>query len=393
MPRNVKRYYDNSPLLPVYRNVAYCFDDTAEVIAYHERKLELGRYARYDSPNCLLVEQELADLDECEAALVFTSGMSAITSMALALLKPGDKVLYTSHCYRNIRTLFDELLQSFGIEAIGLPSFCSEEAYYEIERRYDDKCRLLFIESPSNPHLYLADLVKIKSLIGPDTIVAVDSTLSSPENYKPRRFGADLVIHSCSKYIGGHGDLMAGSIAGSAISIDKIRKTRNIIGGILDPESASMIHRSLATLGLRMKSINEKGIYLAEQLASMPEVRRVYYTGILGHPNFDLATACLEGHGGVVSFELDGSASMTSKFIDAIKLPFMGSNFGSDISMIEQPRVFTYYACTNLECHQLGISDSLVRLSIGLRDSAEMLVADIRAALDQILVDNSHSNH
>ena len=242
---------------------------------------------------------------------------------------------------------------------------------------------MLFLEMPSNPHLYLVDLAKIKSEISPNTLLIVDSTLSTPYNLQPQRFGADLTIHSCRKYIGGHGDILAGSVAGSRELIEQIRSYRNIMGGIADPHCAFLLNRSLDTLKIRMRHFNEAGMKIAKYLQGQPQVKKVFYTGLESHPHSCLAKKYLTGHGGVVSFELDADREVTSKFVDALRVPFMGTNFGSSHAMVEQCSVFTYYHLSPTEKQEIGINDSLIRLSIGYEDS-DLVIEDIDQALKTI---------
>lgn len=251
--------------------------------------------------------------------------------------------------------------------------------------KYQGNVKIIFIEMPSNPHLYLTDIAKIKSEIDPiNTILIVDSTLASPCNFQPQKFGADLTIHSCSKYIGGHGDVLAGSVSGSQQLIEQIRNYRNIMGGVADPHCAFLLNRSLNTLKIRMRHFNETGMKVATYLQEQPKVKQVFYTGLESHPHSSLANKYLTGHGGVISFELDANRELTSKFVDALQIPFMGTNFGSNHTMVEQCSIFTYFNLSDAEKQEIGISDSLVRLSVGYEDS-DVLIEDIERAIKKII--------
>jgi cystathionine gamma-synthase len=377
MARKRKQYYRNSVANPIYQTATYYFENTEQVINYHLGKSKVGRYARYDNPSWLEVEEKLAHLDKCEEALVFPSGMSAIAATLFTFLSVGENFLFTGKGYRNIRNFSFDILGRFGIEVITLPLANSENFYERFTSLYKSNTKVIFVESPSNPHLFLVDLQKIKERIDETTILIVDSTFSTPINFQPKLFGADLVIHSCGKYIGGHADIMAGSVAGSTQLISKIRKTRNVIGNILDPHAAFLLNRSLSTLEIRMNHLNEKGLILAKFLESHPKVNRVFYTGLDSHPQNDLAKKYLSGHGGVVTFEIKGRKEDVSNFIDNIKLPYMGTHFGSSHSMIEQLSIFTYFNQTEEEKKDLGITDNLVRYSIGLDDSIDAIISDI----------------
>lgn len=381
MSRIRKQYFQNSVTNPIYQTATYFFENTEQVIDYHLQKSKVGRYARYDNPSWLEVEEKLALLDECEDALIFPSGMGAITTTFFTFLKSGHQLLFTGKGYRNIRNFSFDIIKKFNIQVVTLPLLSCENLYERFDSLYNDSTKIVFIEAPSNPHMFLVDLHKIKQKLNEDTILIVDSTFSTPINFKPKYFGADLVIHSCGKYIGGHADIMAGSVAGNKELISEIRKTRNIVGSIIDPHSAFLLNRSLATLKMRMDQLNNNGLLLARFLEQHPKIKRVFYTGLDSHPQFDLAQKYLSGHGGVVTFELEGTKEDVSQFVDSTKLPYMGTNFGSSCSMIEQLSIFTYFNQTKQEKKELGITDNLVRFSIGFDDSIDELIDDIESCI------------
>lgn len=375
----------NSVRTPVYQTATYFFGSTQEVVEYHEKDVVRGRYGRYSNPNWTDVETFLADADATDEALVFASGMNAIATTLLALTSPGETLFYTASCYRNTRTLFTQILTRFGIATRGFDTVDPRA----LEERIEEACRhtpprLVFVEMPSNPHNYLVDLTRIREILPEQTLLVVDATFGTPINIQPCRFGADLVIHSCTKYLGGHGDVMGGSVAGRRDLIDAIRVYRNVLGGVMDPHCASLLYRSLETLGLRMGHFNQTGLALARHLDASPHVGRVFYTGLDSHPHKALADRYLTGHGGVVSFEIKGDAAATTRFVEALEIPFMGSNFGAGLALVEQCGIFSYYHCTEEERAALDISDQLVRYSAGYQDAAS-LIADIEAAFAKAL--------
>lgn len=371
--------YDNSVVSPVYNTATYHFKDTAEVIRYHEKEIDLGRYGRYDNPTWLEPEVTLAQLDGYAAALLFRSGMSAITTAVFGLVQQGDRILFSGNAYRNTYKYFCQVLPRYGIEAVPLPSADSAQFLAEFDRHYTPNTRLVFVEAPSNPHLYLIDIAAVRRRLHSDTVFMVDSTFSSPTNFQPRHFGAHLVVHSCSKYLGGHADLIAGSIAGSRELIEMIRGFRNVLGTVVDPNSAFLLNRSLATLTMRMDYVNQAGMELARYLEAHPLVSRVFYTGLPSHPHYHLGEQYLHGHGGVISFELHTSKAGATRFVDALQVPYIGSNFGSQHSMVEQCSIFTYYHQTEAERRKMGISDTLIRFSLGFEPLAE-IIADFEQA-------------
>jgi len=382
MSKKRKPYFSNSVVNPIHTSATYFFEDTEQVIRYHDKKEKVGRYGRYDNPNWLELEEKLAKLDLCEDALVFPSGMSAIATTLMSLGEKNKKIIYTGKGYRNIRNLCGNILAKFGIETISLSPANANQFMAEFKKHYDDNTSVVFLEIPSNPHLYLVDVEEIKKIIKNNTILIIDSTFSSPINFLPTRWGADLVIHSCGKYIGGHADIMAGSVAGKKDIIEKIRNYRNVLGNIVDSHTAFLLNRSIATLKLRIEYLNQVGLKLATFLESHPKVKKVFYSGLSSYSNCDLAKKYLHGHGGVVTFELNVSKESATNFVDALKIPYMGTNFGSCHSMVEQCSIFTYYKEPQEVRNDLGISDTLIRYSIGF-DNIDDIINDINEALEK----------
>lgn len=381
MPRVHTEQYSNAIVPPIWTSAAFYFRDSQEARQYREGLVSRGRYGRYDNPSWLDVEDTLARLEDQPAALLFPSGMSAIATISHALVGAGDSVIYTRCGYRNIGTFFEDHLTSSGATVHGINQ--SQEAAFRqaFETLYTDKCRMVFVEMPSNPHLFLVDLDFIlRSIDRRRTMLVVDSTFATPANFRPGEHGADLVVHSCTKYLSGDGDLLAGCVLGSETLIQKIRTYRNVSGAIPSGFTAFLLRRSLETFGLRMRHLNAAGLEVASALESHPIVRRVYYTGLDSHPQAALARRYLKGHGGVVSFELDLDAEQTSRFVDRLCLPYMGTNFGCHHAMVEQCAPFTFHKLSAEEREAICISDSLIRLSVGMHP-ADALIADINQAL------------
>jgi cystathionine gamma-synthase len=383
MPRKRTIPYQNSLITPIFQTGTYFFDKTADVVEYHNGRLKIGRYARYDNPTWLEVEARLARLDEADDALIFPSGMSAITTAMLALLSKKKTLIYTGKGYRNIRTLCADILTQLGIEIIPVSLFDLADFHQQLRKAAASPVDVVFFEIPSNPHLLLADIDFTRSLFGLDVAIIVDSTFATPVNFRPCLHGADLVVHSASKYLSGQADILIGSIAGRRNLVDRIRATRNVTGAICDPHCAFLLNRSLDTLSLRMQHLNARGLELATFLEKHPKVSRVFYTALPSHPQFELAKKYLSGHGGVVSFEVDASKEAASAFVDRLQVPYMGTNFGSTHSMVEQCSIFTYYKQSQQERTELGISDTLIRYSIGFEDMAA-IIGDLDASLNLI---------
>jgi cystathionine gamma-synthase len=374
------KYLRNSIVTPIFQTATYSFENTLEVIDYHEGKIKTGRYGRYDNPNWLEVESTIASLDNNEEALVFPSGMSAIATTFISFLEKGDNIVYTGKGYKNIRGLCGNILGRLGIESKSLSPGDADQFMKDFDQYYNNKTKIVFLEIPSNPHMHLVDVEAIKNKLSKNTLLIVDSTFSSPINFQPQKYGADLVIHSCSKYMGGHADILAGSVSGRKNLISVVRENRNVLGSIIGPLSAFLLNRSLATLKIRMEYLNRAGMKVAKYLRKHPKIKQVFYTGDDSHPQYDLAKKYLTGHGGVISFEIDSPANEIPKFIDKLQIPFMGTNFGSQHSMVEQCSVFTYYKSSEEEKKQLGITGGLIRLSLGFNDP-KLVIEDIENAL------------
>ncbi|WP_338848321.1 aminotransferase class I/II-fold pyridoxal phosphate-dependent enzyme [Massilia sp. W12] len=371
------------PVVPAMAvSASYYFENSQAVIDYHQGVGRQARYARYDNFGWELLEQQLAALDGAEAAVVFPSGMAAIFSTILALCGQGDQVIYSSKGYRNISTLCHQHLPRYGIQTCPItPELDHAEAILaQIEAQLNPHTRMVLLEAPSNPHLLLTDIRALRALLPPRCLLVIDSTVATPINLQPLQLGADLVLHSLGKYIGGHTNAMAGSVAGSVALCQTIRALRNVNGAICESANVSRIMAGMQTLNLRMRHLNDCGMQVAHWLEQDKRIRRVFYTGLPSHPHAELAHQ-LRGHGGLISFELDGDLARTMRFVDAVDIAFMATGFGGVHAFIEQPCIFSYYKQSPAERAAAGISDSLVRLALGL-DSAEDVIASLARALD-----------
>ncbi len=375
---------------PIIQTSTYTFEDTAAVIAHMERKkaelpLLRGEYGRYGNPTQESAERKLALVEGGDAALLFASGMAAATSVMLALLSPGDYLVMTDDLYRLTRDFALNFLGRFGVKTLLVKSGddAGLAAAVRAAAAASSKC-LVFSEAPSNPYLRVIDIPRVVELAHRHgALVMIDSTFASPINLKPLQYGADLVLHSASKYLGGHNDLLAGAVVGPQALINQLRTARNQLGGVIDPHNAYLLLRGLKTLALRVAKQNESGLQVARFLESQPKVRRVYYPGLPSHPDHEIARRLMRGFGGVVTFEIDGDLARTGKFIDALRLPYIGPSLGGVESIVEQPALMSHFAKDKAEREAIGIKDELVRLALGIED-AEDLIADLQQALDQI---------
>jgi cystathionine gamma-synthase len=370
----------NAVTTAIYQTATYAFRDSHELIEYMEGNIEREEYGRYGNPTQRVAEQKLAALDGGEEALLFSTGMCAITTTLLAMLGRSNHLILTEEGYRRTRQFCRTLLQRLGIEY----TFVETGNYPAIEAAIRPTTRLIFSESPTNPHLRVMDLDKLANIGRKHQVkIAIDSTFATPYNQRPLDFGIDLVVHSATKYLGGHNDIMAGVVVGSHGLVSAIRDMQAMLGGIVDPHTAYLLLRGMKTLGVRMRKQNDNGMAIARFLEAHPRVRRVYYPGLSSHPDYKIACEQMKGFGGVVSFEIDGDLTTTSKFIDHLQIPYIAPSLGGVETLIEQPALMSFYEMASEERAAIGIADELVRLSLGIED-AEDLIADLDQALSNI---------
>jgi cystathionine gamma-synthase len=373
----VREKAGNAVTTPIFQTATYAFRNSHELIEYMEGHIEREEYGRYGNPTQRVVQGKLAALDGGEAALLFSTGMCAITTTLLTMLGRGSHLVLTADGYRRTRQFCRTMLQRLGIEH----TFVATGDYDAIEAAIRPSTRLLFSESPTNPHLRVMDLDRLAEIGRKHQVkIAIDSTFATPYNQRPLEFGIDLVLHSATKYLGGHNDLMAGVVVGSRDLVSAIRDMQAMLGGITDPHTAYLLLRGLKTLGLRLRQQNQSGMAVARFLEEHPRVRRVYYPGLSSHPDYKVACEQMQGFGGVVSFEVDGDLQTTSSFIDRLTLPLIAPSLGGVETLIEQPALMSYYEMTTEDRATFGITDQLVRMSIGVED-ADDLIADLDQAL------------
>lgn len=358
----------------------FTFANTAAILSMYEGEIERDEYARYGNPNTHTVEKKLAALEGTEDAVLCTTGMSALVLLFLAVLRPGDQLLFFDKCYHRTRQFLYDYLRSFGVRCTAIPT----NDFEALEKACDERTKLIFSELPTNPHLTVIDLERLTQFAknrGIDT--CIDSTLASPVNVRPAEFGADYVVHSATKYLGGHNDLLAGVIAGSKEKLAALRELNGIIGTVASPHTAYLLQRGLKTLPLRVAQQNKSGLHIAQYLAQHPKVKKVYYPGLETHPTYKEARNCLKGFGGLISFELKTDGDGCSRFIDAVKIPRIGPSLGGVETLIEQPYIMSFYKTPPEERKRLEIDDALVRLAVGIEDLDD-LVQDLEQALAAI---------
>jgi cystathionine gamma-synthase len=367
---------------PIVQTATYSFKNTADLLSFMEARLwgkEDGRteYGRYGNPTISAVEKRLARLDGAEDTILYASGMAAITSVLIAMLPTGTNLVITDDCYRRTREFCNTFLKRLGISCTVVPM----GNYEAMEDAIQPETRILVSESPTNPYLRTLDLNRFVEIARKYRIkTIVDSTFATPLNSQPISLGVDLVVHSATKYLGGHNDLLAGVVSGRADLIAALRNALGILGGIPDPSNAALLLRGLKTLALRVAKQNQNGQSVAEFLEGHPSIEKVWYPGLASHPDHHIAQEQMSGFGGVVSFTINGDLDATSRFIDALEVPFIAASFGGVETLIEQPALMSFYELSPEERLAVGIPGNLVRLSLGIED-----VDDLIADLDQAL--------
>ena len=366
--------------MPIVQTSTYAFADTQEILAFLEKK-EAGNpdrrdeYGRYSNPTQTVAERKIAALEGGENALLFATGMSAITTVLLALLSQGDHLIVASSTYRQTRNFILDHLSRWGIET----SFLADGSDHKLERALRPNTKLIFCETPTNPYLRVIDLDHVSEVARRHGIpTAIDSTFATPVNLRPLEHGIDLVIHSATKYLGGHNDLLAGVVVGARLQLEAIETLRGVLGGVGSPHDAYLLIRGLKTLDLRIRKQNGNGRQIAEYLSGHPCIRAVHYPGLESHPDYPVAVRLMAGFGGVVSFEIDGDKDQTSRVIDNLRIPYIGPTLGGVESIAQQQAVFI--SLDPEERASSGISDSLIRYAAGIEDP-EDLIADLDQAL------------
>ena len=376
---------------PIVQTSTYTFEDTAEIMSFLEQKaarqkareagedLPLrGEYGRYGNPTTLVAERKLAALEGADRAVLFATGMSAITTTLLAFLSSGDHAIVIRDSYRRTREFTATYLPRWGIET----TLVNIDTPEDLATAVRPNTRMIFTETPTNPYLRILDLAYVANIARDKGILtAVDSTFATPINMRPLELGIDLVIHSATKYLAGHNDLLAGVVLGRHALLSQIEFMRGLLGGFGGPHDAYLLVRGLKTLALRVRQQNASGLKVAQFLEDHPAVEKVYYPGLPSHPDHAVAVKQMTGFGGVVSFELAGGKDLTSKFIDLMKLPYIGPTLGGVESIIQQQALFV--SLDEKERRAAGIRDNLVRYALGVED-ADDIIADLAQALNSI---------
>jgi cystathionine gamma-synthase len=365
---------------PIFASSTYTFRDTQSIIDFIEEDQPREEYGRYGNPGERVVERKLAALEGGEMGVLFSSGMAALVGLLMTHLNAGDEIIFFDECYHRSREFCRKHLTRFGV-AFREVKTCDYDA---LEAAISPQTRFIVSESPTNPHLSVVDVARFAE-IGRrrGVLTLIDATLCTPYNLRPLEAGVDFVLHSATKYLGGHNDLLAGAVIGSRELLEPVRRLRGIMGGVNSPHNAYLLERGLKTLALRMERHNANGLALARFLESHPRVEKVYYPGLESHPYHAIAARTMRGCGGLVTFLVrDADWRATADVVDAVRIPRIGPSLGGVESLIEQPLVMSYWNYTPAERAGFGIPDTMIRVACGIEDTAD-LVADFAQALDR----------
>ncbi|MBX3421072.1 MAG: aminotransferase class I/II-fold pyridoxal phosphate-dependent enzyme [Pirellulaceae bacterium] len=356
----------------------YVFDNSQDIIDFIEQQQPREEYGRYGNPNEKVVERKLAALEGGETAIVYSSGMSALVGLLMAKLSAGDEIVFFDQCYHRSREFCYKHLARFGVVTHQVPT----GDFAAMQAAISPRTRLLVSESPTNPHLTCIDLERFVELGKAHQVeTLIDATLATPYNQRPLEFGVDYVLHSATKYLGGHNDLLAGALIGSVEKLANVRELRGVMGGVCSPHNLYLLQRGLKTFELRMQRHNENGQAVAEFLAAHPRVERVYYPGLPSHPSHAVAARTMHGFGGLITFLVkDADWRQTANVVDRVQIPRIAPSLGGVESLIEQPLLMSYYQQTPETRQKFGIPDNMIRLSCGIENAGD-LIDDLRQAL------------
>jgi cystathionine beta-lyase/cystathionine gamma-synthase len=368
----------NGPLAtPIYQTSTFEVADNDEQL----RVTPTDRfYTRYGNPTNTVAEETVATLESVDAALTFASGMGAITTTIMALLKAGDHIVAQRDIYGGATKFLSQWLPKMGIET----TFVDTTEYDQHERAIRPNTKLLYLESPTNPTLRVVDLKRVATLAKQHGLLSmIDATFGTPINQHPAEYGIDLVMHSGTKYLGGHTDLICGVVAGGSELIDKIHSTRTTLGNCMDPHASWMLVRGLKTLALRVARQNENALRVAEFLEQNSKVRSVHYPFLKSHPHYAVARAQMKGGGGMVTFEVEGTGEDARRASEAMRLFTLAPSLGGAESLVSIPVLTSHAMISAEERKKMGVTEQMIRLSVGI-ENADDLIADLEHALEAV---------
>jgi cystathionine gamma-synthase len=371
------RFYKGATTVPIVQSVAFSYDDPDEWHAVATGKADGHIYSRNTNPTVHVLEEKIRVLEGAEAATSFSTGMAAISNTLFALLGPGKRVVSLKDTYGGTSKIFLEFLPPYGIDV----KLCDTTDHEAIEAEIAKGCDVVYLETPTNPTLKVVDLQRLSAAAhAVGAVVIVDNTFATPINQNPLKLGADLVVHSATKFLCGHSDAMGGLLCGKADLIKKVFGFREINGASLQADPAYLILRGMKTLELRIERQNASALKIAGFLKSHPAVENVFYPGLESHPGHEIAKLQMSGFGGVLSFSLKGNYDAVRTFLPKLELVHLAASLGSVSTLAGPPRTTSHVELSEEQRALLGIPESLIRYSVGI-ENVEDLIADLEQAL------------
>lgn len=364
--------------VPVYNAAVFAFPDAEQGAAIHEGEQPGYFYGRISNPTQDALEAALCQLEGGASSLAFASGMAAISATLFTLLKAGDHIVAPESLYATTNALLNQMLEPFGVAVTYVDAIDSENYRKAIR----PQTRVLYLESPANPTLKIVDIAAVVAIAKKNDLVTVmDNTFATPFNQRPIDYGVDVVVHSATKYLGGHGDLVAGTMTGSEEIVKKARwHTNKILGAVISPQTAWLVLRGIKTLALRMERHNQNALAVAQYLAAHPKVQAVHYPGLPSHPQHELARRQMHGFGGMIAFDV-GGVEEGRRIVNNVKLCALAVSLGDVATLIQHSASMTHASVPRERRLEVGITDGLLRLSVGI-ERAEDIIGDLAQALD-----------
>jgi len=370
-------FWEHAAQVPVARSVAFAYDGVDDWLQVARGGAPGHIYGRNTNPTVRVFEEKVKALEGAEACASFATGMAAVSNALLTLLSPGDRVVSIKDSYGGTSKLFLEILPRFGIRV----DLCETVDHEALEKALARGCRVLYLESPTNPTLKVVDLERLsRAARAAGALTLVDNTFATPLNQRPLELGADLVIHSATKFLGGHADALGGALCGPRELVQAVFHYREITGAALDPMAAYLLLRGMKTLHLRVRAQNESALRIARFLEGHAAVEGVHYPGLESHPQHGIARRQMRGYGGVLSFRVRGGFEGVRAFLPRLRYAHRAANLGAVETIAGPPAVTSHVECTAEERKAMGIPEGLVRYSVGIEDT-EDLVEDLERAL------------
>jgi cystathionine beta-lyase/cystathionine gamma-synthase len=364
---------------PIAQTSTFVFENQKEMLRAVRGRSDKNVYTRWTNPTTVNAQEKISALEGTESTLLLSSGMAAISSTVLGLAKKGDRILSSDSIYGGTLHLFEDVLPRNGM----VVDFVEQDEFVDAIENSKGEHRLCFFETPTNPALRLMDIERVAEASKATGLTSIiDNTFATPINQHPHKLGIDIVIHSATKYFGGHSDLIAGSVSGRTNHIRQIDASARLLGGTIDPFASFLLERGIKTLAVRMKKHNSNAEFLARELSEDDRIRKVHYPGLASHSDHDIAKRQMDGYGGMLTIEIDGDLKSTEVFVDSLEIFLNAVSLGGVESLASIPVLTTHYGIDENVLREMNVSNSMVRLSVGIEDSHDLLY-DIKNALNK----------